>query len=310
MNIKICSNISKYRKQNGVTQAELAKYLGVSPQAVSRWEQEASIPDIYLIPKIAFFFNVSIDTLFGISEIDTVDLLVSKYFAMRNDKNYNEAKEAVDTLLEMNPIDLKSLGLLCQLEYQRSLEFLYKSKKACEKIINLATNNDEEWKKRATIQLMRENAMLGNYDFVEEYKIKFETTKTVDNFNYLLVALGLNHHYEEVLSWGNIYIDIFDCKEKLKIYPNLMDAAYTLGDLEYVQKCFDKIIEDKDNTPQIFNAWWLLWKTYTKVGSEEEAQRCKNELLVQLPNQKYNEYVYEEMRKHLMGEGNLPETVL
>lgn len=310
MDIKICSNIVKYRKENGVTQAVLAEYLGVSPQAVSKWEQEISIPDIYLIPKLAFFFNISIDTLFGTSDVDTADLLVSRYSVVRNDKNYKDAKEAVDTLLEMNPDNLKALGLLSHLEYQRSLEFLFKSKEACEKLQQLAIGTDKDWEKRATIQLMRENAMLGNYCFVEEYMQKFEEDKTVENFNYLLVALGENHQYEEVLRWGNDYIGSFSRKDQWTIYPNLMDAAYTLGNLEYVLKCFEVISEDKDNTSQIFNAWWILWKTYEKVGNNKEREKCKKELLKQLPNQGYNEYVHEKIRKHLIGEGDKPETVL
>lgn len=310
MNIKICNNISKYRKENGVTQAELAEYLGVSPQAVSKWEQETSIPDVYLIPRIAFFFNISIDTLFGTSDIDTTDLLVSKYSVVRNDKNYRDAKEAVDTLLEINPDNLKALGLLCRLEYERSHEFLLKSKEACEKLLQIAEGKDENWKKRATIQLMRENAMMGNFCFVEEYIQKFQKNKTLDNFNYMLVALGENQQFEEVLRWGNDYIDMFNREDQRKIYPNLMDAAYTLGKIEYVQKCFEVIVEDKENTPQIFNAWWLLWKTYEKVGNCKEAERCRKELLKQLPNQKYNEYTYEKYRSYLAGEGSKPETVL
>ncbi|MCM1990328.1 helix-turn-helix transcriptional regulator [Oceanirhabdus seepicola] len=135
MNIKICKNIAKLRKENKMTQAQVAEYLGVSPQAVSKWEQEAAIPDVYLIPKIAFFFNVSIDTLFGTSNIDTTDLLVSKYSTVRNEKNYKEAKEAVETLLDMNGEDMKALGLLCHLEYQRALEFLLKSKASCENLL-------------------------------------------------------------------------------------------------------------------------------------------------------------------------------
>lgn len=310
MNIRICNNIVKYRKENGVTQAELAEYLGISPQAVSKWEQEISMPDIYLIPKIALFFNISIDTLFGTSDVETTDLLVSKYSIVRNDNNYKDAKEAINTLLEMNPDNLKALGLLCRLEYQRSLEFLFKSKESCEKLQQLATGKDEDYKRRATIQLMRENAMLGNYCFVEEYMQKFEKSKTVDNFNYLLVALGENHQYEESLRWGSDYIDLFSREDQWRIYPNLMGAAYTLGNLEYVQKCFEVIVEDKDNTAQIFNAWWLLWKTYNKAANDKETEKCKKELLKQLPNQNYNEYVYEEMRKHLVGEGDKPKTIL
>lgn len=312
MNIKICSNISKYRKEVGVTQAELAEYLGVSPQAVSKWEQEVSIPDIYLIPKIALFFNISIDTLFGTADIEIADLLVSKYSVIRNDKNYKEAKDSVDSLLEMNSENMNALALLCRLEYQRSLEFLLKSKEACEKLQKIAKGTDEKWEKRATIQLMRENIMLGNYGFIQDYMMKFEEFKTVDNFCNLLVAIshGNSKQYEEVLHIGNTYINIFSREDQRKIYSILMDIACSLGDIEYVEKCFDVLTEDNYDTPQIFNAWWLLWETYNKIGNLKETEKCKKVLLDQLPSQNYNEFVYEKMKKYLEGVGDKPETIL
>lgn len=312
MNIKVCSNIQKYRKENGVTQAELAQYLGVSPQAVSKWEQEVSVPDIYLIPKIAFFFNISIDTLFGTSDIDTVDLLVSKYSIIRSDKNYKEAKEAIESLLEMDSENLNALALLCRLEYQRSLEYLQKSKEACKTLQRLSIGKNDTWEKRATIQLIRESSMLGDTEYLDEYRMKFEEEKTVGNFNYLLIAIahGAMEQYKEVLRLSDTYINSFDREDQRKIYPLLMDVAYSLGDVEYVERCFEVITEEDNNTEQIFNAWWLLWKTYMKVENHEAALQCKLELLKQLPNQNYNEYGYEEMRKHLEGQGNAPETIL
>ena len=309
MKIRICSNIAKYRKETGITQAELAEYLGVSPQAVSKWEQEISIPDIYLIPPIASFFNISIDMLFGTTDIDTTDVFVSKYSIQRNDKNYKEAKDAIDNLLENDPNHLTALGNLCKLEYQRSLEFLHKSKKACEQLQRLASGKDEYFKKWATVQLIREDGMLGNYNSVEEYRKKFEENRTVEDFNYLLIALGELCQYEQILRLGDEYIDSFNRGEQQSIYPNLMEAAYMLGNLESVQRCFQVITEDKENTPQIFNAWWLLWRTYQKLGHEIEAERCKQELLVQLPKQNYNEYIFEEMRRCLEEEGAIPEEI-
>ena len=109
---------------------------------------------------------------------------------------------------------------------------------------------------------------------------------------------------------ANIYIDLFSQEDQQKISPTLMDISYSLGDIEYVQRCFNAITEAGNSTPQIFNAWWLLWKTYNKVGNLKEAERCKKELLKQLPSQNYNEYVYEEMRKYLEGQGDKPETIL
>lgn len=57
--------IAYYRKLNGFTQAELAERVGVSCQAVSKWEQQISCPDTMLLPDLAKEFGVTIDELFG-----------------------------------------------------------------------------------------------------------------------------------------------------------------------------------------------------------------------------------------------------
>lgn len=70
--------IAYYRKLNGLTQEELAEKAGVSTQAVSKWEQQISCPDIMLLPILANIFRITIDELFGISlEKETVYSLVS-----------------------------------------------------------------------------------------------------------------------------------------------------------------------------------------------------------------------------------------
>lgn len=69
--------IAYYRKLNGLTQEELAEKAGVSTQAVSKWEQQLSCPDIMLLPELANIFRITIDELFGLSlEKETVYSLV------------------------------------------------------------------------------------------------------------------------------------------------------------------------------------------------------------------------------------------
>lgn len=65
MNIKIGSVIKKLRTETGITQDMFAAQIGVTPQAVSRWESESGYPDIEYLPVIADFFAVSIDELLG-----------------------------------------------------------------------------------------------------------------------------------------------------------------------------------------------------------------------------------------------------
>ena len=65
MNIKIGAIIKKLRAENNITQDILATALGVTPQAISRWESEGGYPDIELLPVLADFFSVSTDELLG-----------------------------------------------------------------------------------------------------------------------------------------------------------------------------------------------------------------------------------------------------
>ncbi len=310
MNVKICSNIVKFRKENNMTQAHVAEYLGVSPQAVSKWEQESAVPDVYLIPKIAFLFNVTIDALFGTSNLDTTDLLVSKYSTIRNDRNYKEAKDAVDSILDINSDDLKALGLLSHLEYQRALEYLDKSREGCERLYKASTGKDENWQKRSKMQLMRLDSMLGNYSFIDKSYKDFEADKTVENLNYLLVALGENHQYEESLVLGKKHVELFNVEEQRKIYPNLMEIAYVLEDVGYAKLCFDKIIDNNKEHSQVFNAWWLLWKLNKKLGNVKETEFYRSEVLKLLPLQNFNKYNHEMLLNHIEDEGDKPPTFL
>lgn len=69
----IGKNIAKLRKVNGVKQDEVARFVGVTAQAVSKWEN-GGVPDTELLPKIAEFFKVSIDELFGMQNNRHIDI--------------------------------------------------------------------------------------------------------------------------------------------------------------------------------------------------------------------------------------------
>ena len=65
MNETMGQIILRLRRENGLTQEQLANALGISYQAVSKWETGNSCPDIAALPLLADLFGVSIDTLFG-----------------------------------------------------------------------------------------------------------------------------------------------------------------------------------------------------------------------------------------------------
>lgn len=68
MKIELGNKIKQLRLRKGMTQDALAKVLSVSPQTVSKWENDLSMPDIQLLPEIAVTFGCSMDELFDFSE--------------------------------------------------------------------------------------------------------------------------------------------------------------------------------------------------------------------------------------------------
>ncbi len=78
MEISVCESIKNLRKKYNISQETLADSLGITVQAISKWETGKAYPNIVLLPKIADYFHVSIDTLFqGGGGIGTVSDMLS-----------------------------------------------------------------------------------------------------------------------------------------------------------------------------------------------------------------------------------------
>lgn len=74
----IGNNIKQLRQQKKMTQEQVAKKLGVTYQAVSKWENNSNAPDIALLPEIAELFGVTIDVLFSDNITDYSNIYLGK----------------------------------------------------------------------------------------------------------------------------------------------------------------------------------------------------------------------------------------
>lgn len=63
MNTTLGKRIAALRREKALTQEELAEKLGVSPQAISKWENDQTCPDISLLPLLANLFDITVDEL-------------------------------------------------------------------------------------------------------------------------------------------------------------------------------------------------------------------------------------------------------
>jgi len=66
--MQINEQIKKYRKEAGLTQEQIANYLGVSTPAVNKWEKGTTFPDVTLLPALARLLKIDLDTLFAFHE--------------------------------------------------------------------------------------------------------------------------------------------------------------------------------------------------------------------------------------------------
>ena len=120
MKINIGENIRSLRKEKGITQERLAELLGVTPQAVSRWESGAGYPDMEQLPGLASLFGVSMDTLLGYDGTkEKQDRLVLEIAAMIGRGETEECIRRAREAVEMYPANNALAILLATVLFSR-----------------------------------------------------------------------------------------------------------------------------------------------------------------------------------------------
>jgi len=97
MKLLISEKLRHYRRQRNLTQEEVAAHLGISYQAVSKWERGEGYPDITLLPALANYFGITVDELIGMNEIGSRACYdeINRIWAANNRKGNEEHNAAL-----------------------------------------------------------------------------------------------------------------------------------------------------------------------------------------------------------------------
>lgn len=180
MPIYFSENIKSLRKSRGITQESFANYLGVSFQAVSKWERNECYPDITLLPEIAEFFGVSVDELLGIDRAKKEAELTELIYNYDNFVNDDDEKHnAILDMIEKYPNDFRvQLRYLADLMFHNNGEDFSKKLGKIQSIYDNIQNNCTI----DTIRICSKRYMAAYYRTLSEYDesgITFEDAQQI-----------------------------------------------------------------------------------------------------------------------------------
>ncbi len=118
--MNIGNKIRELRKQRGITQEQLAESVGISFQAVSKWENNIALPDITLAPVLASYFGVSMDELFdfNLKEIECAVKKITDEAYKHRESNPTKSRRILEEGLKKYPEnDILLNNLLYVLNY-------------------------------------------------------------------------------------------------------------------------------------------------------------------------------------------------
>ena len=266
----IGEQIKYFRQQKHVKQDELAEYLGVTFQAVSKWETGSSTPDISLLPKIAVFFGVSIDELFEMPYEEQMNRIENMFWHERriNEQTFNQTVAYLEKVLRENPGDTRAMSNLAYLYNHRAAADHATASLYASKVLELDPDDKSGW----VAFLEANNGVCGDewYDNHFDVITYFREFLDKNPMNYLgLYALIENMladaRYDEALPY------IEQMKKAKKNHQYLLylgDVAFGKGDPVKARATWERMIEE---FPDVWQAYCSLGDGYLKLNEWEKA---------------------------------------
>ncbi len=273
--LSVGQNIKKLRDERNITQQQLADSLGVTFQAVSKWECGTTVPDIAFLPEIADYFSITIDELFkpGLTPYrNKAERLMSKY---ESDINNSEAFELANKEY-MNLISEKSataadLGGYAYLNDLRSQYYL----KLAESLYLQAIDDGRKQKEVSHYKNQRQYILflsrLGRHDESINRHVSLLEKEPDDPMNYssLTAAYKYAGDHENAIKAAEKGLSIFPNDAILHAYAG--EAYKHLGQFDKALEHWNKAFEID---PEMIDTRYSLAFHFIETGHYEEAKEA------------------------------------
>lgn len=268
--MEIGKQIKALRMAKEVKQEELADYLGISFQAVSKWETGASVPDIALLPNIAVFFGITIDELFQIPNEAEFERIENMFWQERRMKpeTFDRCVRFLEGVLSDEPKNVRAYACLAHLYNHRAKSDHETAGEYAKKALELNPEEKAGWE----ALLEAANGVCGD----EWYDNHFELIEYLEGFlqknpgNYrglygMIENLLDDGRYDEAVPYIN-QIRAAAGNYQYEIYMG--DVMFGKGEFQKAEEYWNAAVERYPETWQAYCSRADRWK---KLGRYQEA---------------------------------------
>lgn len=251
--------IQERRKALGLTQEQVAEYLGVTTPAVNKWEKGSTCPDIALLPPLARLLKIDLNTLFGFYEEITqqeLSLFCKEiYEAVLSDgfdAGFAAAQEKIraypnsDTLLHNLTLQLQGLLMTAGLDEDQTKAYMKKIHTWYERL----TQSDETVIRNGAYFMLASRAISdGQYDKAQEYLDQMPNRNETPDKRMLQATIYLNQNQAEEAARLLEQTLVTAINDVQTIMYKLIDVNVALGDhdtADYVAERVTKLAETFD----------------------------------------------------------------
>ena len=245
--MNIGNQIKKLRIEKRATQEELANYLLISAQAVSKWETNASTPDISLLPQIATFFGVAIDELFIIPEEEQFERIENMYWRERRipQETFAQAVRFLQAQIAKDGKNIRAYPNLAYLYNHRAASDHAAASEYAKRVIELDPNHKPGW----VAYQEANNAVCGDEWYDNHFEVieycKEILKKYPENYRALYTIIEnllADNRFDDAVPYIQKIGEVAPESQQMLVYSG--DVAYGRGNLEEAKCLWNRAVEE------------------------------------------------------------------